>query len=285
MPKFYAVRRGRQPGIYMSWDECKTQTTGYAGTQFKSFKTREEAEQFMNSSISEIRKPYVVSNRIQRSGDQSGDQSGDSNDSSDRLCIYTDGSCHGNGFRGAKAGIGVHFPNNSEWDISEKLTGRPTNNRAEIMAATRALQVAKQKGFTKVEIKTDSQFMISSITEWCPAWRRRGWKKSDGSDVINKQDFIKLEAEAQGMDIKWVKVKAHRGETGNEMADQLANKGSRRMNSNVPIVMTHKKLKKDNNINNNSKDDNINHNSDSDCFADETDFNHLLQDFELKNTK
>ena len=45
--KFYAVRKGRNPGIYTSWDECSAQVIGCAGAVYKSFPTLEEAEAFM----------------------------------------------------------------------------------------------------------------------------------------------------------------------------------------------------------------------------------------------
>src|SRR5690242_18996060 len=45
--KFYAVRKGRQPGIYSDWDSCKRQVEGFAGAQYKSFSTREEAARFI----------------------------------------------------------------------------------------------------------------------------------------------------------------------------------------------------------------------------------------------
>lgn len=48
--KFYAVRVGRTPGIYLSWDECKKNVDGFSGPVYKSFKTRAEAEEFMGST-------------------------------------------------------------------------------------------------------------------------------------------------------------------------------------------------------------------------------------------
>ena len=45
--KFYAVRKGKKPGIYMSWDMCKQQTDGFPGAEFKSFPTREAAEEYI----------------------------------------------------------------------------------------------------------------------------------------------------------------------------------------------------------------------------------------------
>jgi ATP-dependent DNA helicase PIF1 len=46
---FYAVRRGIVPGIYTSWEECKTQIDGFPGAQYKKFKTAQESEVFMNT--------------------------------------------------------------------------------------------------------------------------------------------------------------------------------------------------------------------------------------------
>ena len=44
--KFYAVRVGRLPGVYATWDECKSQVNGYPGAKYKSFPTLEEAQIF-----------------------------------------------------------------------------------------------------------------------------------------------------------------------------------------------------------------------------------------------
>ena len=56
------------------------------------------------------------------------------------IIIYTDGACQSNGTKNAKAGIGVHFPNKEAYDISERLQGIQTNQRAEVTAAIRALE-------------------------------------------------------------------------------------------------------------------------------------------------
>jgi len=47
MSKFYAVREGKVPGIYMSWPACQKQVTGFSGAIFKGFKTRADAEKFL----------------------------------------------------------------------------------------------------------------------------------------------------------------------------------------------------------------------------------------------
>lgn len=48
--KYYVVWRGKKPGIYNSWQECKKMISGYKGAQYKSFTSFEEAKKAFNSS-------------------------------------------------------------------------------------------------------------------------------------------------------------------------------------------------------------------------------------------
>ena len=55
--KFYVVWQGRDTGIFTSWEECKPHIEDYKGAQYKSFKTREEAEEaFAHSYYAAINK-------------------------------------------------------------------------------------------------------------------------------------------------------------------------------------------------------------------------------------
>ena len=103
------------------------------------------------------------------------------------------------------------------------LSGRPTNNRAEIHAAIMAIRKAKQLGHNKVLIRTDSQFLINSATKWVNSWMKKDWKLSTGEPVKNEIDFKELIEVMKNMEqVKWQKVSGHRGIYGNEKADQLA---------------------------------------------------------------
>ncbi len=51
MSKFYAVRKGKNPGVYRTWDECKDQVHKFSGAIYKSFKTLKEAQVFMSNSV------------------------------------------------------------------------------------------------------------------------------------------------------------------------------------------------------------------------------------------
>ena len=51
--KFYAVKKGKVPGIYTSWDACKSMVHGFPGAVYKGFATRAEAEQFLEEKKEE----------------------------------------------------------------------------------------------------------------------------------------------------------------------------------------------------------------------------------------
>ena len=49
-PKYYVVWRGKETGVFDSWDKCKRQIDGFTGAQYKSFKTKEAAVSAFNKS-------------------------------------------------------------------------------------------------------------------------------------------------------------------------------------------------------------------------------------------
>ena len=60
-------------------------------------------------------------------------------------------------------------------------------------------------GISKLQINTDSQFLIKCITQWLPKWQKNGWKISDGGDVKNKVQLIDLhQVMKANIEIKWV---------------------------------------------------------------------------------
>ena len=145
-----------------------------------------------------------------------------------RTVIYTDGSCLGNNLKDVtkrKAGYGIYYGENDERNVSAKLKGLPTNNRAELMAIIHALQDNKDKG---VLIKTDSTYCKDIITKWMAGWKRKNWKTSRGKPVKNVKMIKVLDNIICGMSVKpqfeW--VKAHASSVGNNEADRLANEGA-----------------------------------------------------------
>lgn len=85
------------------------------------------------------------------------------------------------------------------------VTGKATNNRAEIQAPTEALKLLKKLGYSKVKILTDSQFTINCMTKWISTWKKKNWKLAAGGPVKNKEELIVLDGICQQFeDVKWV---------------------------------------------------------------------------------
>ena len=49
--KYYAVKVGKRPGVYKTWEDCSEQVRGFSGAEYKSFKTQEEAENFLSNDL------------------------------------------------------------------------------------------------------------------------------------------------------------------------------------------------------------------------------------------
>ncbi|XP_062507036.1 ribonuclease H1-like isoform X2 [Corticium candelabrum] len=218
---FYAVRRGRIPGIYRTWAECNTQVLRYSGASFKKFRTLNDANAFIdeNSDCKKLRQleDFVICEMkdVKEVKD-------------DCVVVYTDGSCENNGKCTARAGIGVFWGPAHPLNASERLVGKQTNQRAEIVACCRALEIAKEQNIAHLEIRTDSQFVINAITMWIERWKENGWKTQVGGDVKNMDDFKRLEKLTNTVKVKWTHVNGHCGVFGNEEADKLARNGGAR---------------------------------------------------------
>ena len=152
----------------------------------------------------------------------------------DWVMVFTDGACPNNGKGGARAGIGVWWNYGHKHNVSERVKGeKQTNNVGEIQAIVRAIRLAcEMKNVRKLQINTDSEFTINSVTKWMSGWKKKGWRKADGKEVANKEDFMILDEvlqkakDIEKVEIKWQHVRGHAGVEGNEEADKLAVAGA-----------------------------------------------------------
>lgn len=143
----------------------------------------------------------------------------------DYVEIFTDGAVSGNQFKENYGGWG--FCITYKGVTKEFCDGaiNTTNNKMELQAVIEALKVMKIKDIP-VKVYMDSNYVLQGVTKWVYGWKKRGWTKSNKKPVENKEQWIELDAlRNQYKDIEFIKVKGHSGEIGNELADQLANKG------------------------------------------------------------
>ncbi|MET7027720.1 ribonuclease H family protein [Ligilactobacillus salivarius] len=213
MGKFYAVKKGRKTGIFTTWAECQKQVSGFPKAEFKSFISKQEADNWLKeikSSNENRRKSYSV-------------------------IVYTDGGSrnHGN-----KKGEHVKKNDKAAWAYLIKYQGSiisntdgeygSTNNRMEIMALKKALLDLKQRELQneKILVVLDSKYVLDAITKrWLQSWEKNGWKTSAGTGVKNKKlwmEISRLLPEFPNLDYQW--TKGHANDEGNNLVDELLNK-------------------------------------------------------------
>ena len=144
--------------------------------------------------------------------------------------IYTDGATSNNQTKNLRrGGIGVYFGDNDKRNVSMEIKENPTNQRMELIACIKALEVSNEQD---INIYTDSKYTINSVTTWYAKWKNNNWKTSKGSHVKNLDLIKKLYDLVKSKNVSFYHVKAHQKAPkdkkkynhwyGNKMADHLA---------------------------------------------------------------
>ena len=102
-----------------------------------------------------------------------------------------------------------------------------TNNMGELKAVLDLFEATASRPEAKLRVYCDSQYVINSLTKWMPGWKKKGWKKSDGKPVLNRDLLEALDQALTGRDYEFIWVKGHAGHALNEKADSLANGAAR----------------------------------------------------------
>lgn len=192
MPKkYYAVKKGRKPGIYSTWPEAQKQVSGYPSAQFKSFPTRDEAEAYINNDKDKARSITP-----------------------DSLIAYVDGSFDK---RTKTYSYGVVLLKNESVLAELSNSGRDPKYAesfqiaGECFGSLNAIRWAIDNGYKDITIYYD----YLGIEMWATGQ----WK---ANKTVSK-DYVKFfKAYQSKINVSFVKVKAHTGVTYNERADELA---------------------------------------------------------------
>jgi ribonuclease HI len=134
--------------------------------------------------------------------------------------VFTDGACSGNPGPGGWGAILRYNGTVKELHGGEAMT---TNNRMELTAATRALSALKEP--CRVDLYTDSKYVMDGISGWIHGWKRNGWRTADRKPVKNGELWQELDAARNRHQVQWHWVKGHAGHPENERADELARLG------------------------------------------------------------
>lgn len=149
----------------------------------------------------------------------------------EKIVIFADGACSGNGKENAVGGWGVvlqYFKDDVKVMEKELFDGEPntTNNRMEIMSCIQGLKAIKKTDIP-IEIYTDSAYVYNCINEkWYVKWEANGWiLSSKKAAVENKELWKELLTLYRKLKPTFIKVKGHSDNEGNNRADELARNG------------------------------------------------------------
>lgn len=187
--KYYAVRIGRNSGIYHTWDECKRETMGFKGASFKKFSTLEDAKAFINEKE-----------------EQKKESAG-----KDELVVYVDGSYRN---KDKSHSYGVYMYNDEEEYTYSKRFFKDSEMRnvsGEIKGAMRAMEEAAKLGKKKIYLHYDYEGIRS--------WALGFWKTNKEGTIDYKKFYDSIKDK---LEVKFIKVEAHTGVEYNELVDKLA---------------------------------------------------------------
>ena len=90
----------------------------------------------------------------------------------------------------------------------------------ELQAAIEGLNALKRP--MRVELHTDSKYVMQGVTDWMPRWKANGWRTASKKPVLNQDLWKELDEAVQRHDVAWQWVKGHAGNEMNERCDELA---------------------------------------------------------------
>lgn len=197
--KFYAVRKGRETGVYSDWSSCRDQVLGFKGAEYKKFKSKKEAEDFIEGLEA---KSEILESEEEIAGLEDNE-----------LIAYVDGS-YSLEEEMYSCGV-VLLSNKGREDYKEmgndKSLAEMRNVSGELAGAMMAMDLALEKGYDKLYLHYDY--------EGIEKWATGSWKTNkDGTrDYKKYYDSIK-----DDLQVVFIKVAAHAGIKYNEEADRLA---------------------------------------------------------------
>lgn len=195
--KYYAVARGKVPGIYHTWPEAQAQITGFSGAKFMKFDTESEANVFLNS----FAKPAKTTKTKKPQSE---------------IIAYVDGS-----YNPATDAVGsailLRSGTKTITDIDFTVTSKNIeldnmrNVGGEVTASIYATKKAIALGFKSITIFYDYR----GIEDWATgAWRANKSTTRNYATIMKSFEDV--------ITINFEKVKAHTGIALNEEADRLA---------------------------------------------------------------
>ncbi|MCI8306929.1 MAG: RNase H [Lachnospiraceae bacterium] len=192
--KYYAVKAGRNTGIYETWDACREQVDGYAGCAYKSFQSLDEAYEYMGYTSS--------------GGEESAPVSGQ-----DEMVAYVDGS-YNNATKEFSYGMIAFLGGETIRDckaFDDENLASMRNVAGEIKGSEAAMRLAIARKCRTLHIYHDYEGIAK--------WPLGEWKANKEGTIAYKEFYESIKPE---LTVVFHKVTGHSGDKYNDEADSLA---------------------------------------------------------------
>lgn len=212
--KYYAVKIGKNTGIFQTWEECKENVDGYPGALYKSFKTISEAYTYLGDEGTQMSlfDMDAATQPTNTTKTEIPDETMPISTAS-KAIAYVDGSFNAetNVF-----GYGVvMFHNGKEIHLSHSYNDEDLatmrNVAGEIYGSMAAMTYALENNIKTLSIYYD----YMGIAKWCTG----EWKTNKNGTIAYKKYYDKARKK---VNINFKKVKGHSGDKYNDLADKLA---------------------------------------------------------------
>jgi ribonuclease HI len=232
---FYVVKKGRNPGIYLTWNGkhgARKETDGFSGAVYKGFKSKAEALAWFN----DVTKTHTTSKITKASKattpslEQITDYSAELQNGT--VIIFADGACSNNPGKGGYAALLKH--NIAGEKIVQGGFRLTTNNRMELIAVLEALKLIK--GNHKIWVFSDSQYLIRGAHPNVLAKRAANEWIHKGTLIKNWDLWKQLHAATGNHTIQYFWVKGHSGQEDNEQVDAIARSNAYSSPTNIDVV-------------------------------------------------
>ena len=174
---YYAVARGRNRGIFKTWNACERQVNGYSNARFKKYKTRQQAQQFID-----LNSWTKFSHGLTEIEKRQSWPSANLTDSTD-ISVYTGGGMRKTTKIGAYAFI---IDDHGQPITAKRAYPEVTNQQMELRAFRSFLELGQAYQKRAVTVVTDSKYLFNLLVNgWIKNWSDNNGTKSAGKPVKN----------------------------------------------------------------------------------------------------
>ncbi len=218
---YYAVKVGKTPGIYRTWDECKENVTGYPGAVYKGFEKLGDAEAFLGNSQEKVVEESLENSRLDNETDQSREMHEEiishmkkTNPGCEAIA-FVDGSFDS---RTGEFGYGCLILSGEDYyefyekNFDTELSSMH-NVAGEIEGSKKAMSFCVEHGIKSLALCYD----YAGIEKWCTG----EWKATKEGTKKYRKYYLGIK---DRVNVTFIKIEGHSGDPGNDRADELARK-------------------------------------------------------------